>query len=62
MSANPNNTPEQKAAWAAIRGKKLGSTFVRRVTPTAKAPSRRDLWRAVVADRKNGTLRVRGAA
>lgn len=50
-----NNSPEQKAQWKA--NQKLGSRFIK-VTPAhlynpqPKAPSRRDLHRMEVAERK----------
>lgn len=50
--SNPNNTPEQKAAWTANK-KKLGSRFIKvipasRYRPEKKAPSRRDRHRMEV--------------
>jgi hypothetical protein len=51
--SNKNNSPEQKAAWKALRGTdKLPSRFSKRIhTRQGKSPSRRDVWRAEVAAR-----------
>lgn len=59
--SNKNNSPEQKAAWKAIRGtSKLPSRFTKRIHTQPKAPSKRDRWRSEVAARASEASKAAG--